>query len=64
MKKTTEGKTKLTDAERYKRFVDMAHEVEASDNMKDFDEAFKKVVNVPIYPSLPHERCTKRDNPK
>ena len=37
-------KPKLTDAERYKRFVDMAHEVGASDNPKDFEKAFKKVV--------------------
>ena len=34
---------KLTDAERHKRFVDMAREVEASDDAKDFDKAFKKV---------------------
>jgi hypothetical protein len=37
-------KTKLTDAERFKRFVDMARKVEASDNPKDFDKAFKKAV--------------------
>ncbi len=34
----------LTDAERHKRFVDMAREVGASDKPKDFDEAFRKVV--------------------
>jgi hypothetical protein len=39
-------KQKFTDAERHKRFVDMAREVEASDNLKDFDEAFKKVIPV------------------
>jgi hypothetical protein len=38
---------KLSDAERHKRFVDMAHEVEASENPKDFDEAFKKVTSPP-----------------
>jgi hypothetical protein len=36
-------KPKLTDAERHKRFVDMAHEVEASEDPKDFDKAFKEV---------------------
>jgi hypothetical protein len=34
---------KLTDSERHKRFVDMAKEVGASENPKDFDVAFKKV---------------------
>jgi hypothetical protein len=37
------SKPKLTDAERHKRFVAMAHEVGASDDPKDFDKAFKKV---------------------
>ena len=36
-------KTKLTDAERHQRFVDMARQVEASDDPKSFDKAFKKV---------------------
>lgn len=36
-------KPKLTDAERHKRFVEMARAVEASDDPKDFDRAFKKV---------------------
>jgi len=40
-------KPKLTDAERHKRFVDMAREVEASDDPKDFEKAFKKVVRHP-----------------
>ncbi len=35
---------KLTDAERHKRFVDMAKEVEASEKSEDFDAAFKKVI--------------------
>jgi hypothetical protein len=39
-------KPKLTDAERHKRFVDMAHEVGASDDAKAFDKAFKKVTAV------------------
>jgi hypothetical protein len=37
----------LTDAERHKRFVDMAREVEASDNPKDFDKAFNKITSKP-----------------
>jgi len=36
-------KPKLTDAERHKRFLDMAREVGASDDPKDFEAAFKKV---------------------
>jgi hypothetical protein len=35
---------KLTNAERHKRFVAMAREVGASDDPKDFERAFKKVV--------------------
>jgi len=37
-------KPKLTDSERHKRFVDMARKVGASDDPKDFDKAFKKVL--------------------
>jgi hypothetical protein len=40
-----ERKPKLTDAERFKRFVDTAREVGASDDPKDFDKAFDKVVS-------------------
>ena len=36
-------KPKPTDAERHKRFVDMARQVGASDDPKDFDKAFKKI---------------------
>jgi len=36
-------KAKLTDAERHKRFVDMAREVGASDKPKDFERALKVV---------------------
>jgi hypothetical protein len=39
----SKAKPKLTDAERHKRFVAMAREVEASDDPKAFDRAFKKV---------------------
>lgn len=34
---------KLTDAERHKRFVDMAKEVEASEDADDFERAFTNV---------------------
>jgi hypothetical protein len=36
-------KPKLTDAERHKRFVDMAHEVEANEAPEEFDKAFRKI---------------------
>jgi hypothetical protein len=38
------SKPKLTDVERHKRFIEMAKEVEASPDAKDFERAFKKVV--------------------
>ena len=41
------AKTPLTDAERHKRFLDMAREVGASDDAKAFDRAFKKVISKP-----------------
>jgi hypothetical protein len=41
---STKRLPKLSDAERHKRFVEMAHEVEASEDPKDFDKAFKNVV--------------------
>ena len=44
MPRKQEPKPKLTDAERHKRFVDMAKEVEASEDPKDFERAFEKVV--------------------
>jgi hypothetical protein len=34
---------KLTDAERHARFVEMARDVDASEDAKDFDKAFEKV---------------------
>jgi hypothetical protein len=46
LRKTTQ-KPKLTDAERHKRFVEMAKEVEASPDPKDFEKAFKKVLSKP-----------------
>jgi hypothetical protein len=33
----------MTDAERHERFVQMAHEVEASTREEDFEKAFAKV---------------------
>jgi hypothetical protein len=45
MARKSEKKPKLTDEERHKRFLDTAREVEASDDPKDFDKAFDKVVN-------------------
>lgn len=40
-------KPKLTDAERHKRFVAMAREVEASESPEAFDKAFKRVTSAP-----------------
>ena len=37
------AKPKLTDAERHKRFVAMAREVEADEKPEAFDRAFKQV---------------------
>lgn len=45
MPRKPKTKPKLTDAERQKRFIEMAREVEASDDPKDFDRAFKKVAS-------------------
>jgi len=45
---TKEPKTKrlpkLSDVERHKRFVEMAREVEASEDHEEFERAFKKVI--------------------
>jgi hypothetical protein len=41
----SERKPKLTDAERHKRFVEMAKQVGASEKSEDFEKAFKKVVS-------------------
>lgn len=35
---------KLTDEERQKRFVEMVKEVEASEDPKEFERAFRRVV--------------------
>ncbi len=44
MTRKSAAKPKLTDADRHKRFVEMAKEVEASPDAKDFERAFKKVI--------------------
>ena len=36
-------KLKLTDADRHKRFKEMAREVEASEDAKDFHRVFEKI---------------------
>lgn len=52
-------KPKLTDAERFKRFVDMARQVEADEDPKAFDRAFDKVVHsskATIQPPSSHKK--------
>jgi hypothetical protein len=48
------GNRKLTDAARHERFVEMAKEVGASEDRKDFDKAFSVVAG-----TLP-KKSTKR----
>lgn len=43
MPRKSASKSKLTDAERHKRFVEMAKQIGASDNPKDFERAFSMV---------------------
>jgi hypothetical protein len=40
---------KLTDAERHRRFVDMAHEVEAEESQESFDAAFKRIARANLH---------------
>jgi hypothetical protein len=47
MSNAPKRKQKLTDAERHARFVETARKVEASEDPKDFDKAFKTVVSPP-----------------
>ena len=49
------SKPKLTDAERHKRFLDMAREVEVDDSQEAFDLAFDSVVKTPS-PQSPKKR--------
>jgi hypothetical protein len=44
VKRKANPKPKLTDAERHKRFVDMAREVEADESPEAFDRAFNKIL--------------------
>jgi hypothetical protein len=37
-------KSKLTDSERHRRFIETAKKVEASERIEDFDRAFDSVV--------------------
>jgi hypothetical protein len=41
-------KPKITDAERHKRFLEVARRVEASDDPEAFDKALKAVVSKPL----------------
>lgn len=43
-KAKAKSKPKLTDTERHRRFVGMAHEVEADESPEAFDRAFQIVV--------------------
>ena len=43
MARKPQSKSTLTDAERHARFVEMAREVEASEEPKDFDAAFERL---------------------
>jgi hypothetical protein len=45
-KSAAKKKPKLTDAERHTRFLEVARKVEASEDPKDFDKAFKKVISL------------------
>jgi hypothetical protein len=42
-----EPKPKLTDVERHRRFVDMAHELKVDESPEAFDRAFDKVIHIP-----------------
>ncbi len=46
-KRKAKPKPKLTQKERHKRFVDMAHEVGAEESPEAFDRAFERVVSRP-----------------
>jgi hypothetical protein len=44
MARKPQSKSTLTDAERHARFVETAREVEASEDPKDFERAFGRLV--------------------
>jgi hypothetical protein len=56
-------KPKLTNAERFKRFVDMAREVEASEKPEDFEKAFKTVAHTSSEASDGKSRSRQRSKP-
>lgn len=45
-KQKPKHKPKLTDKERHKRFVEMAHKVEADESPEAFDRAFNKILQI------------------
>ncbi|MCC7393527.1 MAG: hypothetical protein IT553_01595 [Sphingomonadaceae bacterium] len=47
MAKERRQKPVLTDEERHRRFIEAAHEIEASEDPKAFDKAFKRVTSKP-----------------
>lgn len=47
VKRSWSGKVKPTDAERHKRFVETAKEVEADERPEAFDRAFRKITAKP-----------------
>ena len=50
MARKPQSKSTLTDAERHARFVETAREVEASDDPKDFESAFERLVGKAVPP--------------
>lgn len=47
MARKPQSKPTLTDAERHARFVEAARAVDASEDPKDFEAAFRRVTNTP-----------------
>jgi hypothetical protein len=50
MKTPQNRKPKLTDPERYRRFLDAANEVGASEDSKDFERVFDQVIKGSLTP--------------
>lgn len=48
---TPKRKPKISEAERHKRFVDMAREIEADETPEAFEQAFDSVIGAP--PAVP-----------
>jgi hypothetical protein len=49
-----------TDPEQHKRFIDMAHEVEADESPDALDRAFTRVVRPKVDPRQPTPRASSR----